>query len=332
MYTRNIFQRSTHIRSSFRFPPHPITRLLSTPSPSTLSSSSTTTSPSTLSSSNTTTTSTTPPYYRKLTNKEILAYHTNGYLTINNIILPHELSLAQKIFNKFMNKELAVEGNDYGIHTPGLVNVTAYTLYHPLETLEFFYELQLRCYSIAKQLYSQPPLLALDYVQLLRKLPNHPTAIFPPHQDFTYWPKSLSKQFDMRTATISVAINKANQENGCLWVLPESHVSQLEYKGSGRDTLQSSRTQGGGVIQQHLDPKDINKRVFLPLEAGDITIHDAFILHGSEGNQHLQNTRDTAIFAYRAPSMIAFERQIGFRHSYNDKDEVLKQIRETYFP
>lgn len=263
---------------------------------------------------------------------DIHRYHEQGYLTVKQLIQPHELPLAQDIFNQFMNKTLSVEGNDYGMHTPGLVNVTAYNLYHSFSSLGFFQELERRCLSIALQLYTLPPYLQLDYVQLLRKLPNYPTAVFPPHQDFTYWPKSLSKSFDMRTATISVAMNTANTTNGCLWVLPYSHLSQDEYKGKGRDTLQTSRSLGGGVIQQHLTDDDSVKRVYLPLEAGDITIHNEYILHGSEGNKDMDHTRDTAIFAYRSPSMINFERSIGFRHSYNDNDEVLRKIRETWYP
>ena len=53
-------------------------------------------------------------------------------------------------------------------------------------------------------------------------------------------------------------------------------------------------------------------------------------MHGSEGNG-ADATRDTLILAYRAVSMIAKERREGFRHSYNDDDEVLKRVREHLY-
>ena len=52
-----------------------------------------------------------------------------------------------------------------------------------------------------------------------------------------------------------------------------------------------------------------------------------WIVHGSEGNGSEQS-RDTLIMAYRAKSMIQLERSVGFRHSYNDPEEVLRLVRE----
>ena len=55
-----------------------------------------------------------------------------------------------------------------------------------------------------------------DYEQLLTKLPNRPNAIFPMHQDMAYWPKKANIR--TATCTVSLALNDAAVENGCLVV------------------------------------------------------------------------------------------------------------------
>lgn len=78
-------------------------------------------------------------------------------------------------------------------------------------------------------------------------------------------------------------------------------------------------------------PEDDARRVYLPLQAGDATVHDEWLVHGSDGNSSTYS-RDTLIFAYRAKSMIAVERSLGFRHSYNDGEDVLCNVRYGVFP
>lgn len=267
----------------------------------------------------------------KVTPEQIAEFKERGYTVVRGLVKPHELAEAQKMFDDFMEQRLKVEGKDHGEHTPGLMNVTAFTLYHPIDTLGIFATLEARCRAVSAALWAGTgPELALDYDQLLRKLPGRPAAVFPPHQDILYWPKSASKAFDTRTTTCSVAINGADEANGCLWVLPGSHASQGFYAGC-KSTLPGSRPDAGGVITLEILPEDEPRKAFLPLEPGDVSFHEEYIVHGSEGNGS-DRCRDTLIFAYRAPDMIAFERSEGFRHSYNDGEAVLRKVREHIYP
>ena len=208
---------------------------------------------------------------------------------------------------------------DRGEHTPGLFNVTAFSLYHPLSSLGVFSVADARAAALSDQLYAGGAPMTRDYEQLLRKLPNRLSCHFPPHQDMHYWMKRAptnAEEWDTRTATVSVAINAAGPSNGCLWVLPGSHRSRALYPGCVTRVV-NSRPAGGGVISLALQPEDEPRRVFLELAPGDATIHDEWLVHGSEGNGS-DVTRDTLILAYRAVSMIKKERAEGFRHSYND--------------
>ena len=108
-------------------------------------------------------------------------------------------------------------------------------------------------------------------------------------------------------------------------MLPGSHLTKDLYPGC-LSTLEGSRPIAGGVISLKVLEEDLPRRVFLSLNPGDMTVHEEWIVHGSEGNTS-QTTRDTLIMAYRAVSMIQVEREAGFRHSYNDDESVLEKVR-----
>lgn len=263
---------------------------------------------------------------------DIAHFREHGYVTVRGLLSPAEVAAAQTTFDALASGELPIPGKDRGEHTPGLLNVTAFSLYHPFSSLGPFEAADARAAALVAQLYEGGAPMARDYEQLLRKLPRRATCTFPPHQDMHYWPKRAAdnaEEWDTRTATVSVAVNAASKENGCLWVLPGSHRERALYPGCVSRVV-DGRPSGGGIISLALLPEDEPKRVYLELAPGDATIHDEWLVHGSEGNG-ADATRDTLILAYRAESMIAKERREGFRHSYNDDDEVLKRVREHLY-
>jgi len=267
-----------------------------------------------------------------LTEEQRKHFFEFGYCVLPNFLQKDEILSSQHSFSLLASGELPIKGKDRGIHTPGLLNVTAFSLYHKLEDIGdgVFSKIDQRALDVTRSLFSTSD-FERDYEQLLRKLPGEPGALFPPHQDMHYWPKSKSNAFDTRTATVSIAVNDADETRGCLWVLPQSHISKALYPGCVTKKV-DSRQDGGGVIELHLLKEDIPRRVFLPLRAGDATIHDEWLVHGSEGNSSDTHSRDTLILAYRTRNMIEFERRLGFYHSYNDGEDVLRNVRETLFP
>ena len=269
------------------------------------------------------------PHTPVLTPEQLADFRSRGVIMVRGLVRPEELAEAGAVFERLMSGELKVEGKDHGQHTPGLMNVTAFSLYHDIATLGVFATIEARAAAVTAQLHCGG--MAMEYNQLLRKLPNQPGARFPTHQDAQYWPKSASGAFDMRTATISIAVNDASRDNGCLWALSGSHASGWVYPRRV-SRVAESRQDGGGVIELHLNDEDAAARHFLELKAGDATIHEEWIVHGSDGNACREATRDTLIFAYRAASMIAAERSVGFRHSYNDGEAVLRLVRDAIFP
>ena len=49
-------------------------------------------------------------------------------------------------------------------------------------------------------------------------------------------------------------------------------------------------------------------------------------MHGSGGNPS-ERVRKTDVAAFRDAAMVAYERSVGFTHSYNDGEETLKRVR-----
>ena len=93
------------------------------------------------------------------------------------------------------------------------------------------------------------------------------------HQDAPYFPID-----PMETFTLWLAVDDSNRDNGCMRVLPGTHQPRrLREHGVFKD--------GGSALPQSLTGLDTTGATDLEVPAGHYTVHDAFILHGSNPNQ-----------------------------------------------
>jgi ectoine hydroxylase-related dioxygenase (phytanoyl-CoA dioxygenase family) len=96
------------------------------------------------------------------------------------------------------------------------------------------------------------------------------------HQDVTYW--GLEPP---RAITAWIAIDDADEENGCMQVIPGSHrLGILEHGKSARPGNLLSVNQE--VPEELIDER---RAVTLPLRAGQMSLHDGMLLHGSHPNR-----------------------------------------------
>ena len=99
-------------------------------------------------------------------------------------------------------------------------------------------------------------------------------SIVPWHQDSQYWPLKPRK-----TVTVWLAIYDADQKNGAMQVVRGSHrggdMSHHDVEGSQY------------VLTQELDPDHIDEKqiVNLDLKAGQVSLHDEGLAHGSGPNE-----------------------------------------------
>jgi hypothetical protein len=95
----------------------------------------------------------------------------------------------------------------------------------------------------------------------------------PWHQDGQYWPMR-----PLATVTVWVAVDPATTENGCLRVIPGTHDSGLmPHESTEEEGLALNQGLAKGVL-------DESKAVDVELEAGQISLHHAMLVHGSNAN------------------------------------------------
>ena len=96
----------------------------------------------------------------------------------------------------------------------------------------------------------------------------------PWHQDGEYWAIN-----PLATCTVWIAVDDATVENGCLQVIPGSHRDKKLHP-------HFSNPSPNLTLSAELDASafDESRAVDLVLEAGQMSLHDVYLFHGSEPN------------------------------------------------
>jgi len=100
----------------------------------------------------------------------------------------------------------------------------------------------------------------------------------PWHEDSAYWNGMLTP---MEVCTVWLAIDPSTRQNGCMMVIPKTHLTG--FKGfSEYDDVDAARN----VFSTEIKPilRDETKKVFLELAPNECSLHDARVMHGSEAN------------------------------------------------
>jgi len=127
----------------------------------------------------------------------------------------------------------------------------------------------------------------------------------PWHQDGEYWPIR-----PLATCTVWLAVDDAMPENGCLRIIRGSHKNQ--------DLLQHETNPSTELtLNQELlkTEYDESKAVDLVLKRGQISLHDVFLVHGSEPNTS-PNPRRGMTMRFM-PTTSVFDHQLA-RELYNN--------------
>ena len=107
------------------------------------------------------------------------------------------------------------------------------------------------------------------------------------HQDSAYWPMEPPS-----LATVSIALNDATAQNGCIKVIPGSHHWGLQEWGhiaQAQDQPLSDR-----------QDIDLSGQIDVELKAGSAVLFHSLMVHGSGPNQ-TAHSRNTALYAYFSP-------------------------------
>lgn len=115
------------------------------------------------------------------------------------------------------------------------------------------------------------PDVSLFTVYIISKRPEDGLAV-DWHQDAPFFPID-----PMATFTLWLAVDDSDRENGCMCVVPGSHRERVVYR-------HRVNLDGGTTLPLLLRDEDVANPAHVELRAGEYSVHDPFILHGSSPN------------------------------------------------
>lgn len=145
----------------------------------------------------------------------------------------------------------------------------------------------------------------------------------PFHQDGHYWPIR-----PLANCTIWVALDASTRENGCLRVIPGSHLEKKLYTH-----LREDRTDL--VLTQRISDPAFREEdaVDIELQPGQMSLHDIYMIHGANVN-HSPKRRAGVAIRYM-PGTSVFERGLmptsdasGYRVDFNSRPLWLLRGRD----
>ena len=147
--------------------------------------------------------------------------------------------------------------------------------------------------------------------------PAHNGFATPWHQDGEYWPLR-----PLATCTVWIAVDAATPENGCLRIIRGSHKARrlrAHHTNSAPDLTLNQE-----MNEDEYDPADA---VDLVLEAGQVSLHDVYLIHGSEAN-HSAHSRRGMTLRYM-PTTTVFDR--SFANRLHEEKGIMNHAERTLF-
>ena len=139
----------------------------------------------------------------------------------------------------------------------------------------------------------------------------------PWHQDGEYWPIR-----PLATCTVWLAVDDATPENGCLQIIKGSHKNQDLLRHETNPSTELTLNQE--LLKSEYDG---SKAVDLVLKRGQISLHDVFLVHGSEPNTS-PNPRRGMTMRFM-PTSSVFDHQLA-REQYNNMKVPDHSERKIY--
>lgn len=120
----------------------------------------------------------------------------------------------------------------------------------------------------------------------------------PWHQDGHYWPIR-----PLATCTVWVALEASDRGNGCLRVIPRSHAARTlhEHLHEDRSDLTLTQRMKAGSFEE-------SEAVDVELEAGEMSLHDVYMVHGARPNTSTRRRTGAALRYMPATSL--FDRSL----------------------
>lgn len=194
---------------------------------------------------------------RTIVDIDVAEYRRAGFVAPLPVLSAEEVDRAQQLYDRLQSL------------VPAGQSTMAIDWWHQLD--RELYELctHPRILDYAEQIIG--PDFYLWGSQFFAKEPGADSTV-PWHQDAYYWPIEPH-----RAVTVWLAVNDSFPENGAMKVIPGSHKKKMTHKPTARSS---------DVLDVQVDAPDLcaDDAVHLTLQAGECSLHDDNIVHGSDGN------------------------------------------------
>lgn len=194
-----------------------------------------------------------------LNQQQIEDYNRNGFVRRFRAYSPEQIAEIRRYFDRLLETTIAAGGNSYSISTAHMKYGGVYDILTNPVIVDHVSDL-----------------LGEDVVawgsHFFCKMPGDGKAVAW-HQDASYWPLSPS-----HAVTVWLAIDDADLDNGCMkFIAGSHHFGHLTYR-------QSSPEEHNVLDQTVENAESFGTIVADELLAGEASIHNDLLLHGSDAN------------------------------------------------
>jgi ectoine hydroxylase len=243
---------------------------------------------------------------RILSNDDVARYHDEGYVIVRDLFDPAEIALLYRASKE--DRELDQRSFGRADGEGGTVRLSLWN--HPGDGI---YGMFARCERMVR---SSEKLLGGEvyhyHSKMIMKDPRTGGA-WTWHQDYGYWYQNGILQ--PLLTSVSIAVDPATKENGCLQVIAGSHhCGRIDHILSGDQA---------GADRERVD--EILKRmplVFCEMDAGDAIFFHSNLLHRSDQNKS-ENPRWSMICCYNAA------RNDPYKESHHPRYTPLKVVPDS---
>lgn len=224
-----------------------------------------------------------------LTNEQLKQYEDQGYIIFDQFFSKAEIDAVTALIDALdeqAEKELQKLGQNF-LNIPGQINFNAQLNKKSAEIQMFC--CQDKMAAIAMDILG--PDIQLYFDQSVYKRPEA-NRDFPWHQDNGYAPIE-----PMHYLTCWIALEDATLENGCIWVMPESHKQGF---------VEHKKTDIGWQCYFGEDPG-----IPVPLKSGSMVIFHSLLFHRSTPNRS-SATRKGLVLQYSAAGAVNPETGVAF--------------------
>ncbi len=251
-----------------------------------------------------------------LTDEQIATYHRHGYVLARRMFDQAEITLLRRA--AVTDRELDRQSFGRADGEGGTVRLSLWN--HPGENI---YGMFARCRRIVD---SAEKILEGEvyhyHSKMILKDPEIGGA-WAWHQDYGYW-YHFGVLFPLLTS-VTIAVDPATRENGCLQVLKGSHhMGRLEHVLTG--------DQAGADMERVEEAHKRLELVYCEMEAGDAMFFHCNLLHRSDQN-HSDKPRWSLICCYNAARNDPYKEAQHPRYTPLEKvdDDAIRKVGITRF-